>query len=155
MRAGSQVHRLAVFPVSSLRSWEGPLPLLVSSWRRNRAQRTTNGAIFMPYCSCLICREQVLGEGAFGDVVLAVEKKSGQRFAVKKMLKVHLDKESSKKFVMMERNALSKINHPNIVKLYSAFRDDEYFCTLFLRDFHPPPFAFSPSPQFCIGCFFL
>eukprot|EP01128_Nolandella_sp_AFSM9_P004101 TRINITY_DN178_c5_g1_i1.p1 TRINITY_DN178_c5_g1~~TRINITY_DN178_c5_g1_i1.p1 ORF type:complete len:430 (-),score=117.61 TRINITY_DN178_c5_g1_i1:116-1405(-) len=70
---------------------------------------------------------QVLGEGAFGDVVLATEKKTGDKFAVKKMLKVHLDKESSRKFVMNERNALSKISHPNIVKLYSAFRDDDFF----------------------------
>jgi len=68
-----------------------------------------------------------LGEGAFGDVVLATEKKTGRQFAVKKMLKVHLSKESNKKFVMNERNVLQKCNHPNIVKLYSAFRDDEFF----------------------------
>jgi len=71
--------------------------------------------------------QQVLGEGAFGDVVLATHKENGQQFAVKKMLKVHLSKESSKKFVMNERNVLSKCNHPNIVKLFSAFRDDDYF----------------------------
>jgi len=69
----------------------------------------------------------ILGEGAFGDVVKAVEKKTGRTFAVKKMLKAHLSKEQNKKFVMNERNVLSKCNHPNIVKLYSAFRDDEFF----------------------------
>lgn len=69
----------------------------------------------------------VLGEGAFGDVVLATEKATGIQFAVKKMLKVHLSKENSKKFVMNERNVLSKCDHPNIVRLFKAFRDDDYF----------------------------
>jgi len=69
----------------------------------------------------------ILGEGAFGDVVRAVEKKTGKTFAVKKMLKSHLSKEQNKKSVMNERNVLSKCNHPNIVKLFVAFRDDEFF----------------------------
>uniref|UniRef100_A0A6B2L505 non-specific serine/threonine protein kinase n=1 Tax=Arcella intermedia TaxID=1963864 RepID=A0A6B2L505_9EUKA len=69
----------------------------------------------------------IVGEGAFGDVVKAVEKRTGRTFAVKKMLKSHLQKEQNKKFVMNERNVLSKCNHPNIVKLYSAFRDDQFF----------------------------
>jgi serine/threonine protein kinase len=46
------------------------------------------------------------------------------------MLKSHLSKEANKKSVMNERNVLSQCNHPNIVKLYKAFRDDEYFCML-------------------------
>jgi len=69
----------------------------------------------------------VLGEGAFGDVWLAKDKETGINYAIKKMLKVHLSKESNKKFVMNERNVLSKCNHPNIVKLFKAFRDEEYF----------------------------
>lgn len=60
--------------------------------------------------------------------MLARHKESNQQFAVKKMLKVHLSKESSKRFVMNERNVLSMCNHTNIVKLFAAFRDDEYFC---------------------------
>lgn len=70
---------------------------------------------------------QVLGEGAFGDVWLATDKETGVNYAIKKMLKSHLSKEANKKSVMNERNVLSKCNHPNIVKLFKAFRDDEYF----------------------------
>lgn len=65
-------------------------------------------------------------------VVLATEKATGTQFAVKKMLKVHLSKENNKKFVMNERNVLSQCDHPNIVRLFKAFRDDDYFC-MFLR----------------------
>eukprot|EP01125_Pyxidicula_operculata_P001189 TRINITY_DN1112_c1_g1_i1.p1 TRINITY_DN1112_c1_g1~~TRINITY_DN1112_c1_g1_i1.p1 ORF type:complete len:452 (-),score=128.34 TRINITY_DN1112_c1_g1_i1:385-1740(-) len=70
---------------------------------------------------------QILGEGSFGDVVLATEKKTGRKVAVKKMLKKHVANEKNHKTVMNERNVLSKCNHTNIVKLFSAFRDDEYF----------------------------
>jgi len=70
---------------------------------------------------------QVLGEGAYGDVILATEIATGNQFAIKKMLKVHLAKEATKKFVMNERNVLSVCDHPNIVRLYKAFRDEDYF----------------------------
>lgn len=69
----------------------------------------------------------ILGEGAFGDVWLATDKETKTNYAIKKMLKSHLSKEANKKSVMNERNVLSQCNHPNIVKLYKAFRDDEYF----------------------------
>jgi len=69
----------------------------------------------------------VLGDGAFGDVVLAKEKKTNTQFAVKKMLKAKFNNKQSSKIVMNERNVLVKCNHLNIVKLYSAFRDDDYF----------------------------
>jgi serine/threonine protein kinase len=64
-------------------------------------------------------------------VWLAKDKETGVNYAIKKMLKSHLSKENNKKSVMNERNVLSKCNHPNIVKLYKAFRDDEYFCMFF------------------------
>lgn len=65
------------------------------------------------------------------QVWLATDKETGVNYAIKKMLKSHLSKEANKKSVMNERNVLSKCNHPNIVKLYKAFRDDEYFCMIF------------------------
>lgn len=64
------------------------------------------------------------------EVVLATEKATGTQFAVKKTLKVHLSKENNRKFVMNERNVLSKCDHPGIVRLFKAFRDDDYFCIL-------------------------
>jgi len=43
------------------------------------------------------------------------------------MLKSKFNNKLSSKIVMNERNVLVKCNHPNIVKLYSAFRDEDYF----------------------------
>jgi len=71
---------------------------------------------------------KTLGEGAYGDVILATEIATGTQFAIKKMLRAHLEaKESTRKIVMNERNVLSLCDHPNIVHLHKAFRDADYF----------------------------
>eukprot|EP01130_Rhizamoeba_saxonica_P011772 TRINITY_DN4899_c0_g1_i1.p1 TRINITY_DN4899_c0_g1~~TRINITY_DN4899_c0_g1_i1.p1 ORF type:complete len:406 (+),score=104.90 TRINITY_DN4899_c0_g1_i1:43-1218(+) len=68
----------------------------------------------------------ILGEGAFGDVFLATQINTGEKFAIKQMLKSQMTRQNTP-FVMNERNALSKCNHPNIVSMYAAFRDPDFF----------------------------
>lgn len=66
-----------------------------------------------------------LGEGAFGAVVLATEKESGRKVAIKILNKQHITKEKKQKYVTTERDILAKCKHPNIIRLFNTFQDNE------------------------------
>ena len=66
-----------------------------------------------------------LGSGAFARVVHAKRKQTGEEYAVKIMEKNFIRKHRKVKFVMMEKNVLSQLAHPNIVKLYFTFQDND------------------------------
>ena len=74
----------------------------------------------------------MLGEGSYGAVVLGKENDTGREFAIKSLSKKHLIKEKKVKYATTERDLLLQCNHPNIVKLYFTFKDDNYLCILFL-----------------------
>lgn len=68
--------------------------------------------------------KNVLGEGAYSTVLLAVEKETSRKFAVKILEKDHIKKEKKTKYVMTEKEALNKLHkHPFIVRLYYTFQD--------------------------------
>lgn len=67
-----------------------------------------------------------LGEGSYARVVHAKLKKNNVQFAIKIMEKMHIKKENKVKYVMMEKNILSKMQHPFIVRLYYTFQDAGY-----------------------------
>ncbi|CAM9351095.1 unnamed protein product, partial [Ectocarpus fasciculatus] len=67
-----------------------------------------------------------LGEGAYARVVHAKFKKNNHEFAIKIMEKRHIKKENKIKYVMMEKNILSKLNSPLIVRLFYTFQDHDY-----------------------------
>jgi len=70
---------------------------------------------------------RVLGEGAYGAVVLGKENETGKEFAIKMLEQEHLIKEKKVKYATTERDILTKCgNHPNIVKLYYTFKDEQY-----------------------------
>lgn len=62
----------------------------------------------------------VVGEGAFGKVVIAKDKSTGVAKAVKAIQKV-ATKEVQK--MQEEINIISVLDHPNIVRLYESFQD--------------------------------
>ncbi|CAO3643930.1 unnamed protein product [Cunninghamella blakesleeana] len=66
----------------------------------------------------------ILGEGSYSTVILGTDKKTNKQYAIKKLDKAHIVKNDKVKYVMIERDALSKMNHPGIVKLYWTFRDN-------------------------------
>ncbi|KAI9256536.1 kinase-like domain-containing protein [Phascolomyces articulosus] len=66
----------------------------------------------------------VLGEGSYSTVLVGKDKKTGKHYAVKKLDKAHIVKNDKVKYVMIERDALSKMNHPGIVRLYWTFKDN-------------------------------
>ncbi len=73
---------------------------------------------------------QHLGEGAFGSVYLAVNRRTGEKLALKKIPKKFTDSASFQN----EMNALLQVRrnggHPNICSLRENFEDDKYYYVL-------------------------
>ena len=70
---------------------------------------------------------KTVGDGTYGSVVKAVNKKTGEVVAIKKMKKKFYSWEEC--MALREIKSLRKLNHPNIVKLKEVIRvnDDLYF----------------------------
>lgn len=49
-------------------------------------------------------------------------KASGERYALKVMEKRFIKKEDKVRFVMQEKQILSSVSHPNVVKLFYTFK---------------------------------
>lgn len=72
---------------------------------------------------------KVLGRGAYGKVLLVKEKTSGKLYAMKQLKKALLVinntiDEVNYNRTVNEKTILQAVNHPNIVKLYYAFQDN-------------------------------
>jgi len=67
---------------------------------------------------------ETIGEGAFSHVVHATLNSSGESVAIKIMTKQLIKKEKRVKYVLAEKDLLSKVKHPRIIRLFSAFQDD-------------------------------
>lgn len=63
-----------------------------------------------------------LGKGSFGRVFRAIHKSSGEEYAIKEVEKKRSDKENCNR----EIEIMYKLNHINIVKLFSHFESDDY-----------------------------
>lgn len=63
-----------------------------------------------------------LGEGAYGEVMLVKLKSTQQEYAMKILDKDHIQKLNQEKQVLVEKKALTKLNHPNFVKLHFSFQ---------------------------------
>lgn len=75
---------------------------------------------------------KVLGQGSYGKVLLVREMTTGRLFAQKQLKKASLIinentneiNQTNYKRTMNEKQILEMVNHPNIVKLYYAFQDN-------------------------------
>jgi len=67
-----------------------------------------------------------IGRGGFSVVVEGVCKKSGEKFAIKCIKKTMVEGEDIK-LLRREIKIMKRVNHPNILKLYEVFEDDEEF----------------------------
>ena len=66
--------------------------------------------------------QKVLGEGGFGKVYLGVNRESSQKVAIKFMdVSQQLSHASQIEEIYREADALQKLNHNNIIRLYRAF----------------------------------
>ncbi|KAL8503852.1 hypothetical protein ACS0TY_022538 [Phlomoides rotata] len=68
----------------------------------------------------------IIGRGAFGEVRLCREKKSGNIYAMKKLKKSEMVSRGQVEHVRAERNLLAEVGSHCIVKLYYSFQDPEY-----------------------------
>jgi len=72
--------------------------------------------------------EQSLGRGSYGEVFGATHLNTGARRAVKSVGKAGLRRyvKDVSAFVRREVDILRKLDHPNVVRLFEAFEDDQY-----------------------------
>uniref|UniRef100_A0A803LB74 non-specific serine/threonine protein kinase n=1 Tax=Chenopodium quinoa TaxID=63459 RepID=A0A803LB74_CHEQI len=68
----------------------------------------------------------IIGRGAYGEVQLCREKKSGNIYAMKKLKKSEMLSRGQVEHVRAERNLLAEVDSHCIVKLYYSFQDAEY-----------------------------
>jgi serine/threonine protein kinase len=72
-----------------------------------------------------------IGRGSYGDVMRAEFKESGVVYAVKIVSKAKLQRENKTRFAHIERNMLTRLKHPGIVRLHYTFQDQKnlYYAT--------------------------
>ncbi|XP_027177477.1 serine/threonine-protein kinase 38-like [Coffea eugenioides] len=68
----------------------------------------------------------IIGRGAFGEVRLCQDKKSGEIYAMKKLKKSEMLSRGQVDHVRAERNLLAEVASYFIVKLYYSFQDADY-----------------------------
>jgi len=68
-----------------------------------------------------------IGRGAYGEVFAAIHKKTGARRAVKSVGKAGLRRyvDDVGAFVRREFDILRRLDHPNIIRVYEAFEDED------------------------------
>ena len=68
----------------------------------------------------------IIGRGAFGEVHVCRDKKTGEIVAIKKIKKDVLFLKNQIKHTMDEQDFLSKVNSPWIIKLKASFQEGDY-----------------------------
>lgn len=69
---------------------------------------------------------QKLGEGRFGEVFLAKHKETGFLVAIKKISKMKIKMNRAESMIVNEILIHKSLHHPNIIKLYTHFHDNEF-----------------------------
>ena len=74
---------------------------------------------------CDFIIKQVIGEGTFATVRLAVNKQTGEQVAIKIMEKNKIVQKEDRVRIDREIKVLKNLRHPNIVHLYSVIQTEE------------------------------
>ena len=69
-----------------------------------------------------------LDDGTFSTVIAVSNESFDQKFAIKIVDKMLLMKNDKSKTVLEEKRIHISLNHPNIVKLFSTFEDEQSLC---------------------------
>ena len=67
---------------------------------------------------------KLLGKGSFGKVYLIREKKTKKLYAMKILSKEYIKEKNEEEHTKRERELLSELNNPFIIKLYYAFQNE-------------------------------
>lgn len=65
----------------------------------------------------------VIGKGSYAKVILVRKKSNSHLYAIKSMKKKYIEKKGQAKRIMMERDILTSINHPFLIKIHASFQD--------------------------------
>ena len=74
--------------------------------------------------------DKCIGRGTFGSVWKVQHKKTKQVFAIKVINKESIIQQNMLDQINKEIEIMYKLDHPNIIKLYSHFEDDDDFCLI-------------------------
>jgi len=80
--------------------------------------------------------DDIVGNGAFGEVKLARDKETGIQYAVKILNKKQIISQNKVEWVNREKFLLDRLRHPNIVSLFFTFSDPQnlYFVLEYCRN---------------------
>eukprot|EP01100_Stratorugosa_tubuloviscum_P008644 TRINITY_DN359_c0_g1_i8.p1 TRINITY_DN359_c0_g1~~TRINITY_DN359_c0_g1_i8.p1 ORF type:complete len:146 (+),score=27.72 TRINITY_DN359_c0_g1_i8:35-472(+) len=67
-----------------------------------------------------------IGRGGFSVVIEGTNKETGEKFAIKSIKKTMAEGDDIK-LLRREIHIMKKVNHPNILKLFEVYEDDETF----------------------------
>jgi serine/threonine protein kinase len=67
----------------------------------------------------------VIGKGSYAEVILARKKDTGKIFALKILKKKKIEQRNQKEHVRTERNILTEMNHPFLIKMAFAFQNEK------------------------------
>ena len=70
---------------------------------------------------------KTIGEGTFGKVKLAVHKLTAEQIAVKILEKSKIKSKKDLERIEKEIKYMKNLNHPNIVKIYEIFENEDNF----------------------------
>lgn len=65
----------------------------------------------------------IIGRGAFGEVRQVEDKETHIFYAMKILSKAHIVREQKMNYVISERDAMTRLHHPNILRLFLTFQD--------------------------------
>ena len=86
-----------------------------------------------------------LGFGSFGKIYLVIHKKTRAKYALKIINKSDEITDEQKKYYKREVEILYKCSHPNIVKLYGHFEDNNY--CYYVMEYFPNGSAYDLIPK--------
>lgn len=69
---------------------------------------------------------QIIGRGAYGEVILVRHRESGEYYAMKKLTKKNMSRQEHVNHAWSERQVLVEAEHPFVCKLCFAFQNKEY-----------------------------
>lgn len=101
-----------------------------TSSQRSSSLRATPGMFVT--CSHASFRQnykavKLLGKGSFGEVLLCINRATGQQYAVKVIVKSSVKRKGDHESLLREVEVLKGLDHPNIMKIFEFFEDDKYY----------------------------
>jgi len=75
--------------------------------------------------------EKEIGEGAYSRVYRTIHKPTGKKYATKIIKKASVIREKKVQEIKIEKKVLQLLNHPNVIKLFWTFQDEENLCKKF------------------------